>query len=294
MTSFNRNINYWAATIGGTPAAFATALSDALIGAGWVLTSDTGQTAAASMAVGGYHIFKMNDSLAATVPVFIKIDYYNSSWQSYPSYGNCSFGVTVGAGSNGSGTITNGCQRVTFTSRSFNSNNGYNLPQSSWISADSVSLNVFLWQSTSGHQLFSIERTRDLTGVVTAGGFTFMGYGINDNANGAVNTAGFTYLQVAGGSARKIQTQWMHFLPSIDSSHGGGYSTLMSGNNVRFIPLHCFSVEGNSSPIGFIEYFNSDLPINNIITLTLNGVSYNYLPLSDTGPNGRSLAMRWI
>lgn len=80
-----------------------------LTAVGLTQTSDTGQinwstvTRAVSGAVAGYEIWQFTDSLQSTVPVVFKIEYgSNSSANSVPQ-----IWITVGTGSNGSGTITN-------------------------------------------------------------------------------------------------------------------------------------------------------------------------------------------
>lgn len=100
----------------GTDAAFrATALefSNALQAVGMVKTADTGQTnwatsttarSATSSSV-GYEVFRFDDALQASKPVFFRIDYFNG-YNQHQSPNSFGFGITVGSGTNGAGGIT--------------------------------------------------------------------------------------------------------------------------------------------------------------------------------------------
>lgn len=74
---------------------------------GMVQTADTGQinwasvTRPATNTAGGYEIWRFNDSLQGTSPIFFKIEYGTAGVATYPQVW-----ITVGTGSNGSGTIT--------------------------------------------------------------------------------------------------------------------------------------------------------------------------------------------
>lgn len=81
-------------------------LSTALQAAGLVLTSDTGQInwttviRPTSVVAAGYEIYRLNDSLNPTFPIFIKIEYGTSNTNAPGIW------LTIGQGSNGSGTVT--------------------------------------------------------------------------------------------------------------------------------------------------------------------------------------------
>jgi hypothetical protein len=81
-------------------------LSDAIAATGLVKAADTGQidwTTVArpgASAYAGYEIWRFTDALQATLPVFIKLEYGVGSAVDRPS-----LAVTVGAGTNGAGSI---------------------------------------------------------------------------------------------------------------------------------------------------------------------------------------------
>jgi hypothetical protein len=85
---------------------------DALTNGGWIQTSDTGQINVGSVTATnvnnhqyGYVVFRMNDALQTTAPVFIKIVFANGSNQ-LNSLGVFSVFLFIGQGSDGSGNLT--------------------------------------------------------------------------------------------------------------------------------------------------------------------------------------------
>lgn len=87
--------------------AWGSMFSGALAAVGMVKTSDTGQinwstaTRAASGGTAGYEIWRMGDAMQSVFPVFIKFEYGSMAVNSTPG-----MRITVGSGSNGSGSIT--------------------------------------------------------------------------------------------------------------------------------------------------------------------------------------------
>jgi hypothetical protein len=88
--------------------AWAQALSDAFTAVGFIKTSDTGQldisgiaSVPSSGAYSGYEIRKLNDSLFATNPILLKIEYGSGTNSSYPG-----IRLTMGHTTDGAGTLT--------------------------------------------------------------------------------------------------------------------------------------------------------------------------------------------
>lgn len=87
--------------------AWGSALAAALAAVGLTQTADTGQinwttvTRPGANTAAGYEIWRFNDTLQATAPIFIKIEYGTGNSTTSPG-----IWITVGTGSNGSGTIT--------------------------------------------------------------------------------------------------------------------------------------------------------------------------------------------
>jgi hypothetical protein len=266
----------------------AQGISNVLTAAGWVQTSDTGQTASASMVMEGYQIWRMNDSLQATAPVFMKIIYQGAAANTgIYEYVSAKISITLGTGSNGSGTLLNPGTPVTTVS-CWSSYVGY--PPATfypcYLSADSASLRGSLFPGT-GYQLYlGVERTKDVNGVDTTDGCTIVSYG--GWSPYIVGTASLmqSYLHLFSGTQRVINATWATFV-SADKT------TLMSGNSVSAAPVHCYNLEGNNSPLGTLVYFQSDLPGFNNMLFAVNGTSRLYKPLNEVGPNSLCIAMRW-
>jgi len=87
--------------------AWGLAMSDAMTAIGMTKTADTGQidwatvTKAGTSSVAGYEIRYMNDSLHSTCPIYFKVEWGTGTNSNRPS-----MFLTVGTGSDGSGTIT--------------------------------------------------------------------------------------------------------------------------------------------------------------------------------------------
>lgn len=87
--------------------AWGSELSARLLALGLVQTADTGQVNWGSVTrpgintAGGYEIWRFNDSLQGSAPIYFKIEYGTGSAVNTPATW-----LTVGTGSNGSGTIT--------------------------------------------------------------------------------------------------------------------------------------------------------------------------------------------
>jgi hypothetical protein len=171
--------------IGVSDAAFRAwgqAISTALAALGLVQTADTGQinwstvtkptvTATAQ----GYEVWRFNDALQATAPIYVKIE-YGSATSSFTAPG---VWVTVGTGSNGAGTITgtdiaNVSGAVTGRLACLQ-NGGTGSTAISYATADAdgsalaLALHPNAGTSNTGMYVL-IERTRDWSGVATGDG----------------------------------------------------------------------------------------------------------------------------
>ena len=153
---------------------------------GWVQTADTGQAANPIAAVPSsayvYWIFRANDTQASTLPIFVKVELGFSA--TAPS-----IRMTVGAGSNGTGTITN---IMTGFNATVISNNGNNLANQGataypcYFSGDAGEFRMLLWvtNATAGVTThFGIERSKDATGAKTTAYFTALFCSSASNAN---------------------------------------------------------------------------------------------------------------
>lgn len=154
--------------------AWGSALSAAIQAVGLIKTADTGQISwttvakpATANAMQGYEIFRFNDALQSTAPIFIKIEYGSGNYGGvYPAYR-----TTVGKGTDGAGNITNVLHVAASTG---STNNNSTTDYTSCVSSGDGSMLVFtLWtQSTIATHgwRFALERSRDAVGDATAVG----------------------------------------------------------------------------------------------------------------------------
>lgn len=146
-------------------------LSAAIQAVGFVKTSDSGQInwATVNIVAGqmvGYEIFRFNDALQATHPIFIKLE-YGSVGGSYAG-----FKTTVGKATDGAGNLS-GILHQAASCPNGNSDAATNF--TSYVSSGDGSMLVFsLWpafnQSYSYFHRFVIERSRDASGNATGDG----------------------------------------------------------------------------------------------------------------------------
>lgn len=168
-------------------------ISASLATAGLVQTSDTGQinwstvTTVGTFTVAGYEVWRFNDSLQSTKPIYLKLEYGTGAATS-----NVGMWITCGTATNGSGTLssqagtgTSTTNRISITNTSTTSTAAtgsvyVNMPDSSCIG-------VLAWpgiSSTFGGFFFMVERTRDPDGTPNSDGY------INLISNAHSTTAG--------------------------------------------------------------------------------------------------------
>lgn len=143
---------------------------------GFVKTSDTGQVDWATVAspttwtaIWCYEVWRFNDSLQGTTPIFFKIGYGRGN-----NSGTCLLSIECGSGSNGSGTITGigtGLIRyILLGAINYDNSN----PKTHLVSSDGSGLFLVhgIEAATSGHKgAFLIERLRNNDGTPNSDGF---------------------------------------------------------------------------------------------------------------------------
>ncbi len=236
--------------------------------AGWVQTADTGQTAAAAFASGsgtntvaGYQIWRMNDALQGTYPVYVKFEFGSGATS------NClSIWITVGTGSNGTGTITGilGARTQTYSvATSASTLTSYGSGTSSRVGA------VHLYQSVTSNTTFmwNIERSKDATGANTSDGV------ILQMTNGVVAQTTHQYLAFTG-SLRAAQT----YASTI--YNGTALGTNASGGNVGIYPIFPIGILGPVNPcLGLVMYYGPDIAALTSATMSVRGSNHVYLTL---------------
>lgn len=248
-------------------------LSDAIQAVGLVKTADTGQidwlTVLAPTTpdqICGYEIFRFNDALQATSPIFIKISYGSGAYG--VSATTCPYIKTaVGKGSDGSGNLTNilHIERNTYTSGNSNSTN-YN----SYVSSGDGSMLAFtLWpmssMDTHGYR-FVLERSRDAIGLPT--GLATMCYRVTGIITDASQGTKLEVVDYTTMESNTLNRGAIHTGYEIDIA-----KTINNGTStVMFKPYVVTPNRVKWTPKGFVAYAYADAGVLQIVNL--DGADY--------------------
>lgn len=268
--------------------AWGSAISTGIPTVGWVKTNDTGQidwvnvlAPTATNTFQGYEIWRMDDTLQATHPVFMKIEYGSGASNSYPA-----IAVTVGTGSDGAGNLTG--QIGTRTLKKANSADSYAL-HPGFISGapNRLVIAAFCGQNgTPASYSYSlatvIERSHDASGEDTSAGIMcLMG------SYGSGTTSQFIAFEGA------VQPSY-----SDASVCGPPTGSGARGSDIHVYPARCWT-PGESSPfLGAHGYFIADLTTAQAVPVaTWSGQTVVTLPLGDIinvgYPSSMRLALRY-
>jgi hypothetical protein len=245
---------------------------DAVItGGGWVNTADTGQLTLASAAHPtvantkvGYRIYRMNDALQATRPVFLRVDYGSGS-----AAATFALSITIGSGTDGAGNITGTALpelRVSPTSGS-----GQTFTSTCFGSADTNRLQLMLFSATSTSAnvmlCLSLERSKDAAGADTNAGL-LLTYSTAD-----VSLAGFQrsqYIVLPPGSNPPTELGVTVALPNANSN-----PTSFDGNVGIGLFTH-FRGVAQPPGIGGCAVHAADFAAGAQFTMVVYGVSRTY------------------
>ena len=213
-------------------------LRQTLIGCGLVQTADTGQFDSSTFAwsdkgeLGGssvevtYLMFRFDDALQASSPIFIRIGMRACFGRSNTGYSLCG-NVTVGRATNGAGSITGSSANIQ-TAIGYSNDRSYPAGTSYQSFASyskskgfaglvyNAGMNNFCYTMSFSPIAFFIERVPDATGAPTADGFTVWGnnqtfnyYGdlcSADTYNSVRNMAGITLMANGFNSGESLNT----------------------------------------------------------------------------------------
>lgn len=252
---------------------------------GWVVTADTGQMTIASSAHPtttntkvGYRIYRMADSLQATAPVFMRVDYGSSSAANAPG-----IWLTIGQGSDGAGTITsirlNGGAVSTPTVSGTNNSAATTANSYGCASTGHVAVAMFIDTLSAQRILtFSLERTRDADGTLNGNGLILMN---TDPSSTGSSLSTQRYIILGSGAQPPTEKGILYILSTANPSAFG--SDVGIG-----IPI---PMKGVAQPpgLGYVVTRVSDFVAEAQFAVTLYGVSHNYVNLNllNVGnPNG--------
>lgn len=240
--------------------AWAADLHAALIACGWTQSTDTGQVDVSTMALpsvgtsGGYRIYYMNDSLHATNPIYMRVEFWNES-------GVTAFGmhIMLGFSTNGAGTInsTNKTALLSFIVPA-------NTANSTWFSSGGGGgfRLAYSLSTASSISWGVIERTLDSTGAPTGEGLAILRM-----IGGAYFSQTIYPTGVLPGTSTRCQAL------ITDSA-----ATTADGTNVYVSPV--FPVgRGVHNPFkGILCYYNVDLTNANLTSIMVYGAAHDYHP----------------
>ncbi|MCI4437878.1 MAG: hypothetical protein JHC33_13810 [Ignisphaera sp.] len=258
------------ATSYATDAAFRTAnqaISTAIQAVGLIQTSDTGQinwTTVAKPGVAytfaGYEMYRFNDSLQSTSPIYLKIEYGVGMSFSYSA-----LAFTVGTGTDGAGNLTgNVSQRATLWS-----NTADGATRTSYFSGSTNRLCMVLWPPNSNADwgIFSLERTHDSSGTDTgAGAHIFQastsGYGTLSQYLPLGTTTAFLLPYTTGG--------WYCSVPLVGSG--------VMSPNIYTYPIRNYAMYETLPIFNMLHYASTDITVGVQVSITgYDGTSRNYL-----------------
>ena len=254
---------------------FAAFILNMFVNCGWIQTADTGQKLPSTYSgtsnsneVLGYMIFRMNDALQSTYPVFVKVEIASSS--SYAS--GPALWFTLGTGTNGAGTIT-GLIGTRFTLQ--NTNPEYP-GVTSYASGDGSRISAAIaasMQNISRTIAFIIERTKDIYGEDTTDG-VFIGGFAGSGWKSQV-------LPFDGSTMRSVQSY-----PAVPFPQNSSMGSLANGNDVGFAPLLPFGSVGAYNPaMGMLFYYRPDWSALNVADVTIHGEVHKYFLLGAASEN---------
>jgi hypothetical protein len=234
---------------------------------GWVVTADTGQTLPSALAIpagnvkAGYRIYRMADALQATSPVFMRIDFGASANSVVPG-----FWVTIGTGSNGSGTITGilfngGVVGTPTVANSGNSVTALNSYGSASTGRATMAIGVGTNNATS--LIFCIERTKDSLGADTGDGLLLL----YNSVTSAINSS--RYIIMAGGTQPALES------PSYILTASNPSQTFAPGDIGVGVVIHMKGIA--QQPGANMMIVNSaDVAAEGSFSLTLYGATRTY------------------
>lgn len=251
-------------------------LSTALQACGLVKTTDTGQvnwatvTRAGVSANAGYEIYRFDDPLQSTRPIFLRFDFGTAGTTSTPR-----LMFTIGTGTNGAGTITGTIQATTQVTRTTPPN-----ASGTTYVTHSVASGYFMlaWNmgglgvATTGYAALMIERVKDDAGTV-----------VDEGLYGIWTASGST---LVGGAYSWASTAWVGGVPSgtqIGCMIPAAITSTTVGSDVQVF-RHFGTMPRLRCAMGCLTYVNSEFSIGSTFSLALVGVTaHTYLPLGVQG-----------
>lgn len=258
--------------------AWAQFIEDTLVTTGgWIVTTDTGQTLPSALAActlantkKGYRIYRMADTLQATFPVFMRID--------FGCAGNVitnGFWVTIGTSSDGSGNITGPLWNggLSTTPNVYLNTSGVSGAVNSYGSAapGRASIATFIGTASGFPMIFCIERTKNASGADTGDGLLLVYTGGLGTVTNGVETS--RYIIYAGGS-QPLQEVGLSYILTQQNP------TQSYGGDVGVAVISHFKGTVQQPGINFLVVNASDIGAESGFVVTLYGITHTFQHLN--------------
>lgn len=258
--------------------AWGSDLSARFAAAGLVQTADTGQinwvtvTRPAVNTFGGYEIWRFDDSLQATSPVFVKIEYGTSNYAAVPA-----IRVTVSSATNGAGTSTGlfTSARLAYTSSTISSTIT-NYQSYATHTAGFFGL-AFKIGAMAADNLtafaFTVQRSNDNTGAPTAEAVVLTTCGTSNQATAAGQVSVINYtLSSVNNAPTGVD---LGFMPM-------GMTTSIVKTSPQIF-LHWVNLPQMSPLVGTNAYILSEVALSSERSMTLVGTTpRNYIAIGNS------------
>lgn len=260
---------------------WAQEISTAFSTLGWVQTSDTGQVnwstiAAVPSSTYVYEIWKANGSNASSMPIYVKVGYGFSS--TVPAVE-----ITVGTGSNGSGTITG----VVTTGAPLEptlltlTNKGATTFQC-YFSGSADDFRMYMWGASASNQLgelWVIDRSKNSSGADTASYFTVC-VACSIETTGIASNKG---MQQSLSAAQLSSQHTCLCTTTVD----GVVTTGANWGTVAAYPVFPDVGQVGNPLLGLMKIYAGDGADTNTVTVnSMYGSSHTYVVVKDTGSSG--------
>jgi len=266
--------------------AWAQFIHDALSAGGWEQTADTGQINLATVTkpgaantMQGYEVWRMADSLQGSFPVYLKVSYGSGNGAANEP----GIDLSLGTGSNGSGTVTG---LFLTTMRVDNQSNGTGIAAMYSHSSGSTShIAVSLFVNVTGAYLvsFSIERARDSTGAEVGTHLVVI------SSEQAATIRNSRYLIRAGGTQPTAQTSLTSVVTGSIVS-GSAHTEYASQQDVGFgliLPISgtsAVAMRPESAALGYIVTPDTFTTTDAVLVVYIYGVPRVYKRMSSNRP----------
>lgn len=263
--------------------AWGSAIANAFNTAGWVGVTGVGEvdwtTAAANastLSSWGFEIWRMNDALQSTVPVYLRIDYGSGTTVTAPS-------IWLQLGSGSSGNTVTGAYSTQLRAMA-TGNSGTTAWPAYFCGANSRMVMV-LAPASANAITFSIERTKDANGNDTEEGVLFF----------ASNTSATCVQQYWNGRTGPAPSEsgFGSFLPSTGLS-------ATTGNTTMFFPNYFYRGVYTNPAMNMLQCVSGSVTPYSEVSFAYYGGTHTYIPLpmgvsNRTGYTATSTAllMRW-